>query len=381
MARANAHRGAEPLHLLLRHQAGVVVLVSRERQSHALDRVRNETRRLIAVRLGAQRVDHRFDVMAAEIGHQRAQIVIRQRVDDRARLGAPEIGQQRLAPRRAALEGQRRIERVRAVIDPGAQCLAALARERGFQTAAVLDGDDVPAHVAEQALDAAEQPVGHDGIEALAVVVHDPPQIADVVFPAFQQRLVDVAFVEFSVAGDGDMAAGRQVGAAQPMQPHVIGHQRRERGHRHTKPDGAGGKIHLRPVLDARGIGLHAAQLPQPLHLLQRLPAEQIVDGVEHRSGMRLHRDAVLRAGDLEIQRRHDGDHRGARRLVPAHLQPVTIGSDVVGVVDHPRRQPEQLLFKLLQDVHAVGGRDLRDRRGGIHQPARRCTFVGSTPK
>ena len=131
MARANAHRRRGTLHLLLRHQAGVVVLVSRERQSHALDRVRNETRRLIAVRLGAQRVDHRFDVMAAEIGHQRAQIVIRQRVDDRACLGAPEVGQQRLAPRRATLEGQRRIERVRAVIDPGAQCLAALARESG----------------------------------------------------------------------------------------------------------------------------------------------------------------------------------------------------------------------------------------------------------
>ena len=47
-----------------------------------------------------ERVDHRLDVMAAEIGHQRAQFVVRQRVDDRARLGAAEIGQQRLAPRR-----------------------------------------------------------------------------------------------------------------------------------------------------------------------------------------------------------------------------------------------------------------------------------------
>ena len=196
---------------------------------------------------------------------------------------------------------------------------------------------------------------GTTRIEALAVVVDDPPQIADVVLPAFQQRLVDVAFVEFGIAGDGDVAARRQVGAAQPVQPHIIGHQRGERGHRHAKADRAGGEIDLGPVLHPRRIGLHAAQLPQPLHLLQRLPAEQVVDRVEHRTGMRLHRDAVLRPGDLEIERRHDGDHRRAGRLVPADLQPVAVGPDVVGVVDHPRRQPEQLAFQLLQDVQAVG--------------------------
>ena len=381
MARTNPHRCAEPLHLLLGHQPGVVVLVAGERQAHALDGVGDETGRLIAIGLGTQRVDHRLDVMAAEIGHQRAELVIRHRIDDRARLGAAEIGQQRLAPRRTALEGQRRIQRVRAVIDPCTQRLAAFLRERSLQFAAVLDGDDVPAHVAEQTLDAAEQPVGHDRIETLAVVVDDPPQIADVVLPTLQQRLVDVAFVEFGIAGDGDMAARRQVGAAEAVQPHVIGHQRGECRHRNAEANRAGGKIHLRPVLRPRGIGLHAAQSPQTLHLLQGLPAEQVVDRVEHRSGMRLHRDAILRPGDFEIQRGHDGDHRGARCLMPPHLQPVAVGTDVVGLVDHPRRQPQQLAFELTQDVQSVcryyGGNGC----GRVHHPARRCTLVGSMPK
>ena len=134
----------------------------------------------------------------------------------------------------------------------------------GLQPAAVLDGDDVPAHVAEQALDAAEQPVGHDGIEALAVVIDDPPEIADVVLPALQQRLVDVALVELRVAGDRDVAARREDRCGQPVQAHIVRHQRGETGHRHAEPDRAGGEIHLRPVLHPRRIGLHAAQLTQP---------------------------------------------------------------------------------------------------------------------
>ena len=89
VARADAHRRAEHLHLLLCHQPGMVVLVAGERQAHALDRVGDEAGRLVAVGLGgAQRLDHRLDVVAAEIGHQRAQFVVRQRIDDRARLAS-----------------------------------------------------------------------------------------------------------------------------------------------------------------------------------------------------------------------------------------------------------------------------------------------------
>jgi len=140
----------------------MVVLVAGKRQTHALDRIGDEASRLVVISLCAQRVYHRLDVMAAQIGHQRAKLLIGQRIDDNARLGASEIRQQRLTPRCATLKGQSGIQRIGTVIDPGTQRLAALKRECRFQLAAVFDGDDVPAHVAEQTLDAAEQPVGHD---------------------------------------------------------------------------------------------------------------------------------------------------------------------------------------------------------------------------
>ena len=42
--------------------------------------------------------------------------------------------------------------------------------------------------------------------------------------------------------------------------------------------------------------GCDAAELAQRLQLLPLLAAEQVVDGVEDRPGMRLHRDAVVAA-------------------------------------------------------------------------------------
>ena len=44
------------------------------------------------------------------------------------------------------------------------------------------------------------------------------------------------------------------------------------------------------------GIGLRAAERAEALQLLARLAAEQVLDGVEDRAGVRLDRDAVLRA-------------------------------------------------------------------------------------
>ena len=45
-----------------------------------------------------------------------------------------------------------------------------------------------------------------------------------------------------------------------------------------------------------------------------------------------------------------------------ADLQPVAVRADVVGVVDHPRREPEQLALELIEHaergrVAATGGR------------------------
>src|SRR3546814_1336153 len=68
------------------------------------------------------------------------------------------------------------------------------------------------------------------------------------------------------------------------------------------------------------------------------LQAEQILDGMEDRTRMRLHGDAVFRLQHGEIQRRHDGRQRGRGGLVAADLEAVAIGAQVVGVMDGPGR-------------------------------------------
>ena len=70
---------------------------------------------------------------------------------------------------------------------------------------------------------------------------------------------------------------------------------------------------------------------------------------VEHRGGVRLYRDPVLRPHHVEIERRHQGRDRGARRLVAADLEPVAARPQMVGVVDHPGGEPQHLLFERLE--------------------------------
>ena len=172
--------------------------------------------------------------------------------------------------------------------------------------------------------------------------------------PAFEQGLEDVALVELGVPGQRDHAARRIVGRHQLFQTQVVLGQRGEQGHADAKPDGPGRKIDGLAVLGTRRIGLCAAKSAKPLQLVARLIPEQILDGVKDRRGVRLDGDAVLRPQHIEIKRRHQGRHRSTRRLVPADLEPVAVWPQVVGVVDHPGRQPQHLALERCQEFELV---------------------------
>ena len=92
-------------------------------------------------------------------------------------------------------------------------------------------------------------------------------------------------------------ATMRPSGRSEPpaVRAHIVLHQRGEQRLRHAKPDRAGREIDVVGVLGARGIGLRALVAAKVLELLTRLFAEQILDGVKIRRGMRLDRNAVLR--------------------------------------------------------------------------------------
>src|SRR5262245_61734243 len=99
-----------------------------------------------------------------------------------------------LAPAPAALVDQRRIKRAGARIDPFAQMMAVRAGEGCLQQPPVFQRNDTPTHHLEHRIDAAKQPIGNHGVEALSVVVYYPPEVSDVVLPAFEQRLEDIPF-------------------------------------------------------------------------------------------------------------------------------------------------------------------------------------------
>ncbi len=165
-------------------------------------------------------------------------------------------------------------------------------------------------------------------------------------FQEFDQRFMDVALVKLGVADDGDHAAGLGALAHEPFELNIVLHQAGEGGHRHAEPDRAGRKIDIVCILGARRIGLRAAESAEALQPLARLIAEQILDGVEHWAGVRLDGDAILRSQHVEIERRHDRGDRRARSLMPADLEAVAILAQVVGIVDHPGREPQHLLFE-----------------------------------
>ena len=87
------------------------------------------------------------------------------------------------------------------------QLLAAGLLERGLLQRAVFQDHHVPAEILEQLLVALPQAFAHDGVEALPVVVDDPPAIAQALLPAFEQRFENVALVELGVADQRHHAA------------------------------------------------------------------------------------------------------------------------------------------------------------------------------
>ena len=345
----HVHRRAEVVHLLFGHDAGVIVLVAGERQAEALDGVSDEAVGHVGIDL-AQRLQHRLHVVAGEVGHQVLQAVVVVAGEQRLHAGdvADVLGEP-LAPGGAALEGERAVKLVGAVVDPLAERLPAGLGEGGLLAAAVLKDHHLPADGLEEVLDLLEQPVRDHTVEALAVIVDDPPEVADIVLPALQQRLEDIALVELGIAHDGDHAAGRAFLRRELVEAHVVLDHRREQRHPDAQPDRAGGDVHVVAVLGARGIALRPAEGAEAFQLGLGLVAEEVLDGVEHRARVGLHGDPVVRPEHVEVERRHQRRHRGAGGLMAAHLEPVPRRPQMVRVVDHPGRQPQHLALERVE--------------------------------
>jgi hypothetical protein len=119
-SRPGPHAGllTKALHLGRRQQARMVVLVARERQAEALDGVGDEHHRAGRGR-SLEGFEQGGQIVPAEIGHEAAELLVGAALDE-PRDGAlvAEIVEEALPPGGPALEGQRRVELVRAGLDP-----------------------------------------------------------------------------------------------------------------------------------------------------------------------------------------------------------------------------------------------------------------------
>ena len=322
-------------HLRLGHQAAVVVFVARNRRAPAFDRIGEKAGGAVVV-YGGEGFGHGLHAVAAEVFHQLRQFGIAAARDQGADLALiAQIIQQMLPPDRAALIGQRSIKLVRAGVDPIAQRVAARFGKGGALQGAVFDADHLPTEGLKYFFNTLEQTLAHDAVQRLAVIVDDPPSVAQIVFPAFLQTFVDIALVQFGIANQRHHAAQGQ--ALPPsFRRDVVLHDRGEGGDRHAQAHRTRREIHIIAVFGAAGIALHAMIAAEVLHLLQRQIAHQILHGVEDRRGVGFHRHPIFGPQRREIQRRHDRHHRGAGGLMAADLDRIDFRADVVGVVDHP---------------------------------------------
>jgi hypothetical protein len=314
----------------------MIVLVTCQRRAPAFDRVGEEDGRPV-IGDTVERLGQRFEALATEIVHQGVQFLVaalREQSRDVALIA--KVVHQAFPPRGAALIGERGVVRIRTGLDPGLQRFCRRAPRRRPAAGAVTQHNDAPAESLEDRLDLFPEAFMHHPIEALAVIVDDPPGVAQLMLPAFLKAFIDIALVQLRIADEGDHAAKGTL-FRPVLCSEIVLHDRGERRLRHAKADGARGEVHIVHVLGAAGIGLRAAIAAEALQLVQRLVAHDVLHRVEDRRGVRLHRHAVFGPQRVEIERGHDRNHRRAGGLVPAHFHiTFALGAQVIGIVHHP---------------------------------------------
>lgn len=297
-------------------------------------------------------VEEGAEVVAAEVAHRAVQGVVVEGGDEPFQGLAGGAGAGQAVPQLGGGAAQQALVlRVAHGVQAGAQGLAARSGEEFGELLAVLEGEDLPAGRLEHAGEAFGGEGGDDAVQGLAVEVDDPDDLAEPGDHRVLDRLPAGALVEFGVAEEGVLASG--AGAGEAALDVAAGEGAPDRGGG-ADADGAGGVVDRVGVLGAARVALEAAEGAEGREGLGGEFAEEVVDGVQGRGGVRLDRDPVVGGQFVEPERRHDRHHRGAGGLVAADLQSRGVRADTVGVVDGGGGEPEHALLDL-----AEGGEQL----------------------
>ncbi len=327
--------------------------IGRERQAPALDRVSEDHDRPLALVVGfGQRVEHGGEIMAAGVGNDRGELVVGH-ITEKAIEGRVD---ERLAHRRRGKSDQALILAVGHLHQTPAQPVAAAPPEHGGGASSPAQIDHAPAERGERRGHLVPAGVGDDPIEALPIDVHDPHDVAEPSKHLFSEGFPDVALVQLGVADHDDDALGR---AHPTVVRDVLRGQRAEGGLDGAESHRARGDVDDPRILAPARIRLQAAEHAQVTQRARFEATAQVLDRVERGRGVGLHRDGVTGAQRLEIECGEQRDERRRGRLVATDLDAVRVGPDHVGVVHHPRGEPQDLALDAVEDLELGHRRSL----------------------
>mmetsp|Transcript_184 Transcript_184/g.592 ORF Transcript_184/g.592 Transcript_184/m.592 type:complete len:255 (-) Transcript_184:551-1315(-) len=163
---------------------------------------------------------------------------------------------------------------IRLVIDlvkPPPQNEAPWLPERSLHPAAVFDHDDVEPSGTEGFLNELPAVAFVELVQALPIVVDEPPVVPKAVSPSLHQTLKDVPFIELGIAHQSNKAgivlwrSGSRCTARHWERSKIFANQKvlgkRRKGRcRCTETHAACAEVHIRRVLGAAGIGLDSTQ-------------------------------------------------------------------------------------------------------------------------
>ncbi len=320
------------------------------RQSPCLDRVGEDRHRAIGDRVGPlEGVAQIGEVMAAEVSDRGRELGVVEPPDQPLQLApaAPARGQA-LAQLCTRAAQQPLVLLVGHRVDPLSQRLAARSLEEAAEQPAVLDGDRLPASGLEHRGGPGHGDLRHDPVERLAVDVDDPEHLAQVRGERVHERLPDRTLVELGVAEDRDLSpAARHL----EVPGHVaVGERAPERRGR-ADAHGPRREVHGVGVLRTARVALQAPEGPQLGQVAAIEAAEQVVDRVQHRARVWLHRHPVRAPQVLEVERGHDAHERRRGGLMAAHLHAGGRHPDLVGVVHEANREPQHTTLQRVQSL------------------------------
>ena len=333
--------GAQPVDLFGVEEGGVVLGASGHLEAVALDRVGEDHGGPVG-RLAGQpeRIEDVGEVVPTEVAHERrhpARVAAEQPLQRGTLLIVAAVEDGRAHDLLGCAE-ERLVLLVGHRVDPAAQQVAALTGVRLAQAPAVLELDHVPAVRAELRLELRRPDPGDHPVERLPVEVDDPQHIPEPTRQRIRERLPDVALVELRITQQRDeptTGRGTEPRLREPVR------KRTEQRRRRTETDRPRGIVDRIGVLRPRRIRLQTPEITQTRQIGTIQPAEQILDRLQHRRGMRLHRHPVLRPQIGQIQRRHQRHHRRRRRLMTTHLRRVTLRPLPIRVIHDPHCEPQ----------------------------------------